>query len=127
MGLQAENNGIYMEAYQAGIEALQSCVPTPMIVSQHQNPLNDDSIILKRYLVEDGVCGFASVIIKPARGAFVNYLKAHNLGHSHYYGGYAYPISAGNQSLTKKEAFAEAFCAVLRKYDINCYVDSRMD
>jgi len=118
---------IYEEAYRAGMRALNECTPVPMIVSQPSNPLDDNSVAIKRYYVSDGVCGFASVIIKPATGKFVNYLKAHNLGHKHYYGGYAYYVGVGNQSLTKKEAFANAFCEVLRLNGINCYVDSRMD
>lgn len=118
---------IYTEAYYAGMEAVRNCTPIPMIINAINNPLDDNSRITKQYYVSDGVCGFASVIIKPAKGSFVNYLKANNLGHSHYGGGYAYYVGVGNQSLTKKEVFAEAFCEVLRKYNINCYVDSRMD
>ena len=49
---------------------------------------NDIDYSKPTYVVNDGVCGFAGVVIKPARGKFVSYLKSIGKGHKHYYGGW---------------------------------------
>ena len=77
--------------------------------------------------MEGGVCGFAGVVIKPARGKFVSYLKKLGMGYKHYYGGWYVSVREFGQSLTRKEAYAEAFAKVLGEAGMRCYVDSRMD
>ena len=77
--------------------------------------------------MEGGVCGFAGVVIKPARGKFVSYLKSLGMGHKHYYGGYYVPVREFGQSLARKEAYAEAYAKILSEEGMRCYVDSRMD
>jgi len=74
-------------------------------------------------------CGFAWVKIRPARGAFVSYLKANNIGRSSYTGGYEIwnPSRNGTQALTAKEKGADAFAEVLREFGIDAYSGSRMD
>lgn len=62
-------------------------------------------------------CGFAWVTIKPARGAFVNHLKAKGIGSLAYNGGwqiwYSKCYPAVTQSIGVHEAACEAFAAVL--------------
>lgn len=116
---------IYLAAHDAGISAVNELQVTPMVVQRHANPLNDNSPIVESYFVEDGVCGFASVIVKNIK--FANFLKKNNIGRKNWNGGYAINISAFNQSLQKKEAYAYAFSRVLNSNGINSYVDSRMD
>lgn len=134
---------IHTEAVQAGLSALNACVPTPMIVQQHTNPLNDNSPVVKSYFVEDGCCGFAWVKVKadtPANRKFINGLKSAGLlansnvvftTHTEWSKcwdvGYSYWVHYGNQSLSKKEAFADAFARVLRDNGITAYSESRMD
>ena len=77
--------------------------------------------------MEGGVCGFAGVVIKPARGKFVSYLKSIGIGNKHYYGGYYVSVREFGQSLTRKEAYASAYAKVLSEVGMSCYVDSRMD
>ncbi len=57
---------IYIQAHNAGNSAVQAATITPMVVTQKANPLNDSSDTVKQWYVEDGICGFASVIVKPA-------------------------------------------------------------
>jgi len=118
---------LYAAAHDAGNAAVESAIIAPMIVQQRANPLKDSSDLVKQYYVEDGVCGFASIIVKPANSALAKYLKLNCGARKSYYGGIALSIQAFNQSLQKKEAYAYAFAKVLNDAGINAYVESRMD
>lgn len=119
---------LFSQADAAGRAAVASMQVQPMIVTQHANPLDDSSAPVRQYYVEDGACGFAWVKIRPARGKFVNWLKKEGIGKIDIFeGGYMIWISAYNQSLQKKEAYAEAFADVLYKNGIRAYAMSRMD
>jgi hypothetical protein len=118
---------IYQAAHNAGNVAVQEATITPMIVQQRANPLNDSSDVQRQWLVNDGVCGFASFIVKPANCKFAKYLQAQGLGRKHYYGGMSMSIFDFNQSLQKKEAYAYAFAKVLNDNGITAYTESRMD
>ena len=80
------------------------------------------------YFVEDGVCGFASVQIKPATSKFAKWLKSFGLARKdEYYGGISMPVFAYNQSYQKKVAYAQAFAKVLGDYGIKAWVNERLD
>ena len=74
-------------------------------------------------------CGFAWVKIRPARGSFVTYMKKMYIGHKSDSGGYIIPNPSGDytQSMLIKEAGADAYAQVLRKYNIDAYTQSRAD
>ena len=118
---------LFQAAHNAGNVAVQAATIAPMIVQQRANPLNDNSEVQRQWLVNDGVCGFASVIVKPANCKFAKYLKEQGLGRKHYYGGLSMSVRDFNQSLQKKEAYAYAFAKVLEQNGVNAYVESRMD
>ena len=118
---------LYIQAHDAGNNAVTQTTVTPMIVTQAANPLDDSSAVVNAWVVNDGVCGFASVIIKPATNKFAKYLVANQLARKHYAGGVSMSIRDFNQSLTKKEAYAQGFAKVLNDNGITAYVDSRMD
>jgi hypothetical protein len=120
-------SALYESAHAAGNAAVESTVVRPMIVHWHGDPVSMNGEIKQTYVVEDGVCGFASVIVKPANSAFAKYLAANHGARKHYYGGMSLSINDFNQSLQKKEAYATAFAGVLTDAGINAYVDSRMD
>jgi hypothetical protein len=116
---------LYAAAHDAGNAAVQSATITPMIV---ENPLNDHRLKLPDlYFVRDGVCGFASIVVKPATSSFAKYLKLNCGARKSYYGGISLSVQAFNQSLQKKEAYAYAFAKVLNEAGLNAYVESRMD
>lgn len=118
---------IYQQAHYAGNVAVEMATVTPMVVQQRANPLNDNSELVREYFVSDGVCGFASVNVKPANSKFAKFLVANGLGRKAYNGGVSMSVRDFNQSLQKKEAYAYAFARVLNEYGIKAYVDSRMD
>ena len=120
-------DSIFYRAQAAGNAAVTQTTVTPMIVSQQANPLNDSSETIKQWVVNDGVCGFASVIVKPANSKFAKFLVANQLARKHYAGGVSMSIRDFNQSLTKKEAYAEGFAKVLRDNGIDAWAESRMD
>lgn len=123
---------LYSAAHEAGSKAAAECVPVPMVVGSPSTPFGNDVDMSKpTYYVADGVCGFAWVSIKPARGSFVTYCKKNNIGRKDsYYGGWTIGPkgeAAYTQSMARKEAYCYAFAKVLSDAGINCYVRSRMD
>lgn len=125
---------IYAEALAAADAAFDAAVTTPIVVGEAKavfGPGSDQIDYTKpTYYVTDGVCGFAWVNIKPARGKFVTYLKQQGIGRTDsYYGGYTLwkPTTRRSQSLARNEAAARAFADVLRSYGITAYAQSRLD
>ena len=140
---------IIKEATEAGLAAGNACVPTPMVVEAHQNMLDDNSPVVYREVVDDGVCGFAwinFVANTPINKEFLKGLKLAKLVWTCKYQGpppqdrrdypfqsriegpgFQHWVSMNTQSMQRKEAYAEAYAAVLKKYGINCYVGSRLD
>lgn len=114
---KVDYSGLYGAADRAGMEAVSKLTVEPMVVEGYG----------KRYFVEDGVCGFAWVTVKPANSAFAKWLKERALARNAYGGGVSIWVSKFNQSMQKKEAYANAFARVLRDNDINAYSESRMD
>ena len=115
-------------AHLMGMDAGRRVGVVPMVVGTPTELMgNDIDYSKKTYFVESGVCGFAGVVIKPARGKFVSYLKSLDMGYKHYYGGWYVSVREFGQSLTRKEAYATAFAKVLSEVGMRCYVDSRMD
>lgn len=124
-----EFNVIWKEAHAAGFEAADKHTPTPMIVVDRANPLDDSSPIIRQYApVAGGLCGFAWVNIKPGNSAFANWAKEYKgVRKDSYYGGVTHWVSQYGQSHGKKAAYAQAFAEVLRKHGINAYAMDRLD
>lgn len=121
---------LYAKARAAGYAAAQACVPTPMVVRQHLNPLDDNSPIVRQYEpVMGGVCGFAWVIVKPGNCTFANWLKKKGYGRKDsYYGGVCVNVSEFGQSMEKKMAYAGAFAKVIADAGFDkVYAMDRMD
>jgi len=80
-------------------------------------------------------CGFGTVVIRPARGAFVKYLKDNKIGSRHWKSGYSissYDVMRNHpleitQSMDIKETACEAFAKVLQQYGIQAHAESRAD
>ena len=126
--MKSKERELYEKAHLAGMRAGNGEKVTPMIVGTPSTPFGSDIDHSKpTYFVEGGACGFAGVVIKPARGKFVSLLKKHDLGWKHYYGGFYMTCREFGQSLARKVAYCEAFARVLGEEGIRCYVDSRMD
>ena len=80
------------------------------------------------WIVEDGVCGFAWVNVKPGNSPIAKALVAANLAsRDSYAGGVTHWVHDFNQSMTRKEAYARAFAATLAAAGIFARPGSRMD
>lgn len=117
------------KAFAAAEAAMKAAVPVPMVVSQRANALDDSSPVVQSWHSAEGVCGFAWVKIKPARGKLVSELKAMKIGRPDPYngGGYLVNMRSLSQSYERKMAGAEAFAKVLVEAGINAYSDGRLD
>jgi len=125
---------ILVEASEAAEAAVKACTPQAIIVGSPSTPLgNDVDPNQKTWFIEGGVCGFASVVIKPARGNIVAELKKRKIGSAHYGGGYSFsswqlaPSIRQDQSYERACAAAKGAVEVLKKYGVNAYVDARID
>ena len=118
---------IFKEAHDLGHAAAMAVTPTPMIVEQRARIFDDSSPVVKSWQINDGVCGFALVRIKPANCAFAKWLLRTRRVYKSEVGGVCYSISDYRQSLTRKEAYAHAFAAHLRRCGINAHSESRID
>jgi len=124
---KTELRRLFAAADAAGKAAASGTTPEPMVVQQHASMLNDASPVVKEWLVPDGVCGFAWVVIRPGNCRAANYAKAHWNARKDYYGGVSISCHDYNQSMTRKEAYAHAFAGVLRSAGIDARGQSRMD
>lgn len=137
---------LFNRACAAGDAAVTELIASngvaPMVVSQHANPLDDNSPVTQRYFVADGPCGFAWVILKPGNSSFAKWAVAQRKSGKSggkankavllpdgptYGGGVRFWVSGFNQSMQKKETYAAAFAGVLHASGLNAYSDSRMD
>jgi len=121
---------ILAEAHEAGMAAGSAKVATPMTLVESDlfdNPIG------KTYYVPEGPCGFAWVVThEHGNGKFVKYLKSisdgMSVGSKYYYGGYYVKwVGEFGQSIEKKEAYADAYAAVLKDHGIKAYSGSRLD
>lgn len=125
---------IFNKARIAATIAFRDCKPNPVIFGQAKDLFSNEMVPGTEELVMDGLCGFAWINIKPARGEFVKFLKRNNIGHPGVYGGwtisaYNVGIPGSSQSMERKEAGCKAFVAVIKEYfpDMRIWVESRLD
>ena len=125
---------IFAECVAAAEAAVAACTPRPMIVGSPSHPLgNDIDPTQPVYYIEDGMCGFGYVTVKPARGAFVKMLQKQGIGYKGYYGGWQMsarvfaPSLSRSQSYEKARAAAAAAAKVLNRYCISAYAEARLD
>lgn len=121
---------IYDMASALGQIAAEKHTPTPMVVQQHANPLDDSSPVVKTYEpVMGGVCGFAWVNVKPGTSRFARWLKKEGLARSDdYLGGVTMFIHEYGQSYELKMTHANRMARYMREHhDINASAQGRLD
>jgi len=124
---------IYVEACEAAQKAASQCTPQPMYVGSASSVVGSEIDARQPiYTVPTGICGRASVTVRPARGALVTLLKERKVGYSGFYGGYEIPsygfgAARGSQSYEIARAAAVAAAEVLTGYGIKAYVNSSLD
>jgi len=116
-----------LKAEAAGTAAGTAVVPPAMIVGTPTSPFGSDIDYSKpTYYVSEGPCGFASIRF-PGNTAFGRWAKSSGLATPAYNGGLRIFVGFGGQSLARKEAYANAYAAVLRDAGVDAYIESRMD
>lgn len=125
---------IWAEAQAAGEAAAARCVPTPMIVYEADGLTERKRVDGKEWLVPSGLCGFATIHIKPATSGFAKWLKAtERHAYKGYYGGLEIFVHAEcargtfSQSVEIKGAYAAAAVEVLRAHGIPATYSTRLD
>lgn len=123
---------IYNEAHMAGEAAVTKYVAegklVGMVVSQHENMMDDSSPVVMREFVADGPCGFAWIDVRPRNCAFAKWLMEQKIGsNSDYDKSIKIWVHFYGQSIQKKEIYADAFAEVLRSHKIKAFSTSRMD
>ena len=66
---------LVIKAHEAGMAAIDGCVPTPMVVEQHESVFDDNSPVVESWYVSEGMCGFAWVKLKNARQSLVCWIS----------------------------------------------------
>ena len=120
---------LYGRAHSAGLAAATNTTPRPMMVgkavSLFSNEIDKNEPV---HIINDGVCGFAEVVIKPGNSRFANWLKNNNLAERRYYGGgVSVWVSEFGQSYERKMAYARAFAEVLQNAEIKATPTGRLD
>jgi hypothetical protein len=120
---------LFDKAYEAGLAAGKAAIPATMVVGSPSTPLGNDIDPSKPvYFVNEGCCGFAWVNVSPGNCRFANWLKKNGLARKAYGGGVDIWCREFGQSMTRKEAWADAFADVCRDAGVpRCYAGSRMD
>lgn len=116
-------NNLLDIAHQEGMKAGQDVTPTPMhlmggVPGQPK----------KHFVVNEGACGFARIIIKPGTSRLARCAKKHMDARKAWDGGVYIWVHQFGQSVARKEAYARAFRDVLRNAGFDrVYADSRLD
>lgn len=111
---------IWAEARDAGLKAGLACRPEPMTIIG-----SSDRRVIE--VVDDGMCGFAWVKIRPANSKMARWLKAQGEGYKAYNGGWDVSIRDFGQSWERKSAAAAAMANVLIQNGINATSHNRID
>lgn len=107
---------LYNLADTAGKSAVTKFTPNPMVVTSGN----------KNYFVADGVCGFAWIKF-AGNTAWARWAKKMGYARSAYPKGLSIWVSDYNQSMQKKEVYAQAFAKTLRDNGVDAWAESRMD
>lgn len=125
---KGEAAALHQQAHAAGVKAADAHVPTPMVVQEHANPLDDNSPVVRTYEpVMGGVCGFAKIVVTKGNGSFARWLRDTGYGSKNYEGGTMIWVRQYGQSMEKKSAYAEAYAKVLNEAGVEAYASAWMD
>lgn len=97
---------LYDLAHAAGLEAMNACVPKPLVVENQ--------------VYMEGECGGAVIVIEDGRTSLACWLRKNGRGLRHYKSGCAISSECIGQSAESAKAYADAFARVLRRNGIGC-------
>ncbi len=119
---------IYEDAHTAGSKAFTDCIPTPVTFGQAAGLTGSEMVPGTARVEPEGCCGWAGIVVRPARGPFVSFCKTNNIGTKHVYPGWSIPVRSpfDSQSIERREAYANAFVDVLRENGLRASMSSRL-
>ena len=123
----AELGTLFAKAHEAGLAAGAAAAPAPMVVSEHDNPLDDASPAVQSWVEPAGLCGFAWVTLRPGTSRAAKFAKKKLGARAAYGGGTQLWVHEFGQSVTRKGAYARAFATVLSEAGFTAYAGSRLD
>ena len=105
---------IHEDCHNEGHAAAMACQPVPMQIGGE--------------VINDGVCGFASVRFK-GNTAWGRWAKKMGVARPAYPNGLCIWVGAYNQSMARKEAYARAYAQALTRNlpKVSAWCESRMD
>jgi hypothetical protein len=123
------------KAHTAGMESVKNTVSRTVMVYEETHPFSGTMDNTKpHYILDDYPCGFSWVNVYPANKGNTSLgkeerrvLESAGFRKNDYEKSYQLWVSDFNQSMQKKEAYADAFAKVLRENGIRAYSGSRMD
>lgn len=122
---KSEHAELWARACESARKAWNDASPVPMVVVNNRSG--------ERWHVSEGVCGFASLVVKPANSSFAYWLKQNANTSKHYEGGLSVwssaivPEDAASQSYDRKVAAMRAAAKVLTDAGVRARVWSRLD
>lgn len=118
---------IWAEADAAGRARAEATKPTPMVVTERANPLDDTSAPVRSWYVPSGVCGFGYVKF-PGNTAFGRWAKKTGRARPGYPTGLYASSPLMTQSYELNSAWAYGFADSLRSNGIDrAYAETRLD
>ena len=115
---------LYAKAQAVGFQAGETTKPRPMGIVECDamgRPIGPT------HVEYEGMCGFASVIVRHANKGFGHWLITTGLARKSYYGGAEIWIHSHNQSYARKVAHADAMVKVMRDAGVEAFTSSRLD
>lgn len=123
-------SALWERAHEAGHAAATGTTPRTMIVGEAMSLFGPGQNVIDTskpvYIEPEGACGFAWVRFS-GKTPFGRWAKSTGRARKAWDVGLEYWVSAYNQSVTRKEAYATAFAKVLREGGVDAYSDSRLD
>lgn len=110
---------VFNSAVAEGLLAGQNHAPRAMKIQ--------DSFTGQVWVENEGMCGFAWVVVKSANKGFGHWLLKSGRARKSYYGGAEIWISEFNQSYERKAAMASAMAKVFNEAGFDSYAGSRLD
>jgi hypothetical protein len=128
-------SNICIIADEVGRAAVEKVMTRSVLIYEETQPFSGVMDNNKpTYILDDFPCGFAWVNIYPQHKGNTrlgkeerSVLEANGFSKNEYEKSYQLWISAFNQSMQKKQAYAGSYAKVLRDHGIKAYSGSRMD
>lgn len=135
----AECAALHAKAHEAGLQAANTTVPTPIVVYTPKDPFAADNgqswlqqadLSQPVYHEEGGACGFGWVEVRPVTGGIGKWYRKHERDYG-YYSDYSRAFHVRSplrtQSYERNLAYARGYAEVLKAAGVDAYGTGRLD